>query len=428
MTLSGETYFQAMEPKPYVSTGLPFEQACKHHAVESFGASRIYIIVSKTISKTQDFTALWETLGDRVAGVRYGITPHVPGTEVLELARDLASLRADLLVTLGAGSLTDAAKVAVFAAANSAFTLEALDELHARAQPDPAALKGCSIPTINIPTSLSGGEYNPSGGATDFRSHRKTSFQHPTMGAQLVILDPALTVSTPERVWLSSGMRAVDHCVEGLCSTFFRPGEGGGGGGGVDIQAVVEKYLIKGLSLLLPALLVTKQRPEDLDARRDEMLGVIEALRGNKLGVKMGASHGIGHQLGPLGVGHGEISCVMLPSVLRWNREHGDAWVEKRQEKMLEAFWASSTVAETLKRSGLSRETAGAGDAVAAFVAALGLPTCLQDVGIGRERLEGLAESAMTDRDIPTNPVAIRDKEQVLQILEMALERPAVKQ
>ena len=38
--------------------------------------------------------------------------------------------------------------------------------------------------------------------------------------------------------------------------------------------------------------------------------------------IPWGASHGIGHQLGAVaGVPHGYCSCVMLPSVLRYNNE-----------------------------------------------------------------------------------------------------------
>ena len=59
----------------------------------------------------------------------------------------------------------------------------------------------------------------------------------------------------------------------------------------------------KGLRLLVPNLLITKMNPPNEEARLNEMLGVIEAMKGVKAGIPMGASHGIGHQLGPLGVG-----------------------------------------------------------------------------------------------------------------------------
>ncbi|KAM7192720.1 alcohol dehydrogenase [Rhypophila sp. PSN 637] len=418
MTLPGEEYFQALKPKPHVSLGIPFAVACQHHVVETFGdARRVYIVVSKSISRTDNFSALREALGDRVIGVRYGIRQHVPWPDVLEMATELRDLKADLIVTLGAGSLTDGAKVAAFAVANGAFTLEQLDKLHIRSRPDPGSLKPCTIPTINIPTSLSGGEYNPAGGATDLRNNRKTSFKHPSIGAQLVILDPALTVSTPRVVWLASGMRSVDHCVEGLCALYFKPDEQQGQ---TDRRVETESLLMNGLKLLLPNLLITKKRPGDLEARRKEMLGVIEALRSFESGLQMGASHGIGHQLGPMGVGHGETSCVMLPSVLRWNRMHGDAWVEERQRKVLVAFWGDETVADALSQRGLSREETSAGDVVAAFVDELGLPTSLKEVGIGKDQFGELARNAMTDRNIPTNPVAIDKEEQLLEILELA--------
>lgn len=48
---------------------------------------------------------------------------------------------------------------------------------------------------------------------------------------------------------------------------------------------------------------------EDLNARLVSQLGVVDAMSAASRGVPLGASHGIGHQLGPAGVGHGETSC-----------------------------------------------------------------------------------------------------------------------
>lgn len=414
MVLPGETYFQALDPYPHVSTGIPFAEACKHHASETFGAQRIYIIVSKSISTTENFTTLQNALEGKVVGVRYGIRQHVPWTDVLEVVADLRDLQADLVVTLGAGSLTDAAKVAILAAANDAFTVDALAELRYNVGGKDA--KAATIPTINIPTSLAGGEYNAAGGATDWRNHQKAHFQHPSLVAKLVILDPALTVSTPEKVWISSGVRAVDHCVEGLCSRIFRPGSD------EDLdREKIEKTLSNGLKRLLPGLLTTKKHPKNLEARRGDMLGALDAMIGLLFGAVVGASHGIGHQLGPLGVGHGETSCVMLATVLDWNLRNGEAWVAERQKLVLTLFWGDATVAEMLRAHRLSEDTASAGDVVAAYVKALGMPTSLMDVGIGEESLDKLAENSMTDRNIASNPVRIDKAEQVREILQLAL-------
>lgn len=114
------------------------------------------------------------------------------------------------------------------------------------------------------------------------------------MGTSLVILDPALSISTPARIWLSTGIRAVDHCVEALVSLHE------------NASRESDERALRGLRMLIPNLLATKKDWEALEPRMICMLGVVEALWSVIKHVPMGASHGIGHQLGPLGVGHGE--------------------------------------------------------------------------------------------------------------------------
>jgi len=227
------------------------------------------------------------------------------------------------------------------------------------------------------------------------------------MGAGVVILDPALSISTPEETWLASGVRSVDHCVEGICS----------------LQSTKEsdEAAKEGLRLLVPNLLKTKKNWEDEGPRLAEMKGVIEAMKVIGLGVQMGGSHGIGHQLGPLGVGHGQTSCVILPSVLKYNFKHGDEAIRSRQEKILEIFWGDKTTAAVLKSHGLEKNKADGGDVVGAFVKELDLPSNLKDVGIKESQLDALADSCLTDPWLKTNPIPLTEKRQVLEILKLAL-------
>lgn len=101
--------------RPYIAYGTAFQDSCAHHATETFKASRVYIIVSSSISKTENFNKLEKALGDTVVvGVKRGIKPHTPWSDVLEGVRDVKQSNADLIVTLGAGSLTDGAKVIAY--------------------------------------------------------------------------------------------------------------------------------------------------------------------------------------------------------------------------------------------------------------------------------------------------------------------------
>lgn len=412
MAAPNETYCPAHSSaaKPYISHGLSFQQACAHHAANTFKASRVYVVVSNSISKTSAFTGLQSALGSKMVAVRRGITSHTPWPEVFELTQDIRAKEADLIITLGGGSLTDGVKLARLFAANNVTDLKGVEEIGEKCKigvaPSEEQVKPAAIPCINVPTTLSGGEFTQAGGATDTEGdgHKKV-LSHASMLADIVIFDPALTVSTPERFWLSTGIRGVDHCVEGLYSNL--PGA----------KPEFSGVLLKALSKLLVNLLKTKENWEDLDARLEEMVAVKECPLAISNGI--GASHGIGHQLGPLGVGHGETSCVMLPWVLKYNWKHGGDEVHSAMERVIDVFWSEPTVVKTLEAKGLQRESADPGDLVAAFISALGQPRSLGHFDIREDKFEQLAENALKDWCTQTNPVKL-DKEKVVEILKMA--------
>jgi maleylacetate reductase len=205
---------------------------------------------------------------------------------------------------------------------------------------------------------------------------------------RVAILDPAVTVHTPEWLFLSTGLRAVDHAVEDLCS--------------INPQPLSDGSSLHALRLLSRGLRTVKQDPSDLQARMECQIGAWMSVIGSQNGVTKGASHGIGHVLGgTAGVPHGYTSCVMLPPVLRFNQEQ----TAERQR------W----VVEAMERPGMA-----AADAVAELVAELGLPGTLRAVGVKAEQLERIAEESMHDRWVHTNPRKIAGPAVVRQILEMA--------
>lgn len=418
MSAPGETYRLAnpSSTKPYISYGLTFEQAAAHHAENTFKASRIYIVVSATISKTQDWTALQNALGqDKIIGVRYGIKPHAPWHEVLDLAADLKKTQSDLVITLGGGSIIDGVKLARLFAANDILTDDARKALlekteagfNAKDDPD---VTPATTPSIFIPTSLSGGEWTKISGATDTDGH-KSVYVHTSMLADLVIYDPALTVPLPAKYWFSTGVRAIDHCVEGLSSTNDVDKQ-------IDDAEVIRDALADALRNLLSNLLSLKTRDyHDLNARLQCLLGTTMSPRSAIIGV--GASHGIGHQLGPLGVGHGETSCILLPNVLKFNWKYGDELTRQRQERAREVFWDAPGLRELFESKGLREDSTGAGDLLDVYLRELGMPRTLRSMGINREQLEALAESSLKDPCTVNGPVKV-GKEEAIEILEMA--------
>jgi maleylacetate reductase len=385
--------FRAMER---VLSGQPVAEALPAEA-ERVGARRVFLLVSRTLNHGTDVVArVREALGARCAGLYEGMPPHTPRDAVLAATDAARAAGADLLVSIGGGSLTDAGKMVQLCLAHDVRDVAGLDPyrmvVHEDGRQERPQLKAPTVRMISVPTTLSAGDFNPLGGCTDPRRQVKQAFMHPLLVPRAVILDAAITVHTPEWLWLSTGMRAVDHAVETLCS--------------LACNAYTEGAARQALRLLGEGLRRSKARADDLEGRQLCQLGMWLSMAGFEGGVPMGASHAIGHVLGgTCGVPHGYTTCVMLPSVLRYNLGADAARYAARQ----------AIVSEALGRPGEP-----AADVVGALIAELGLPRTLRDVGVGPERFPEVATHAMHDRWIHTNPRPIHGPEDVLAILQMA--------
>jgi alcohol dehydrogenase class IV len=98
----------------YVSYGLPFTEACAKHAEDTFHAKRVLILSSGTLARSSSaLTDLKAALGPKVALVKTGLRAHTYFNEILTITEESRVLGVDLVVTLGGGSLTDAAKMIV---------------------------------------------------------------------------------------------------------------------------------------------------------------------------------------------------------------------------------------------------------------------------------------------------------------------------
>ncbi len=381
--------FPALERLIY---GKPAAQALAAEA-ERLGATHVFLVVRGTMNRTTDeVQKIRAALGARYAGTYDGIPPFTPRSAVLQAAAMARDAATDLVATFGGGSVTEAGKMVRLCLQHGIRDVDGFDRYRATVHADGTQTRpqyeGPRMPQIAIPTTLSAGELTTGGGATDERIKRKFGHGNPQMIPRVVIFDPAPCVHTPRWVWLSTGVRALDHAVEGLCSPLSNP--------------VSDGMYQHALRLLSTSLARTKRDPADLDARLESFYGIWLAIAGRHGGVEMGASHAIGHVLGgSCGVPHGYTSCVMLPHVLRFNR-HANA---ARQRLVAEA---------------LGRPDDDAADVVSDLIAQLGLPQRLADVGVGPDQFSLIATNVMHDRWLHTNPVKITSPEQVLQILEAA--------
>jgi maleylacetate reductase len=374
--------------------GRPAGAAVRAEA-ERLGARRVFVTTTKSVAQSALLADVIKELGDRYAGVYAGITAHSPRPCVVEGAQRAREAKADLIVSVGGGSAIDATKVMLIALWQNVTKIEELDSYRAGrpkegAAPPSEAIKPPTdaIRMIAVPTTLSAAEFNAYAGISDPRHGIKESFGHRLIVPRVIVLDPGATLATPMDLMLSTGLKAVDHAVERLCSQQANPFAIGTSS--------------EALKLLTQALPAHKEHPDDIEARLNLQFGMWLSIGAGTSGVGVGASHGIGHVLGAAcHVPHGHTSCVMLPSVLRWNLPAN----ADRQKRVSEAFGKPGTPAA---------------DLVAGLVAALGLPRNLSEVGVGKDRFREIAEKSMHDRAVLNNPRPIKGPAEVMEILELA--------
>ena len=261
------------------------------------------------------------------------------------------------------------------------------------------------MPIISVITSLSGGEYSSIAGVTRDSDHMKFQFSFPLRGPSLIILDPIIALTTPLKIWLGSGMRALDHCIEG----FNNPG--------VSDEGEVQRSCVEGLKALVPGLLATAKDSNNADARLKCLLGVNQSMVPLHHDADFGASHGIGHMLGPLGVAHGETSCVLNPAVCAFNAKYGDDRVRSRQAALAKILWNIEEAKAVFEAKGYGAQTPLSALVDAVIRACEILPRSLREVDVGRERFEALAKNSIEDVWCTKNAVPVVRTEQVMEIL-----------
>lgn len=361
--------------------------------VKMLGAQRVLLITSETLrSKTDDIAKIENALGSDHAATFSGVPPHAPREAVIAATAKAREVDADLIVSVGGGSVTDCAKIVPICLSNEIFSVEQMggyhitvDDAGQMVNPD---FKPQTVRTICIPTTLSGGEFNPLSGATDSTTKHKQAYEKRLMAPLSVILDPALTRHTPEWLWFSTGVRSLDHAIETLQS--FRSND------------YCDGLADSALRLLIEGLPRVKADPTDMEARLKCQIGAWQSMLPILGGVPMGASHAIGHVLGGLcDVPHGYTSCVMSPFVLKWNADVN----ADRQRRISAAFGEPETPASELVHN---------------FIASLGMPRSLTAVEVTEDRFQNIAEYTMDDIWGRTNPKTISGPSDVMQILRLA--------
>lgn len=356
------------------------------------GAQRVFVTTTRSLTGGALVARIVQALGARFAGKFDAISAHSPREGVIAGAEALRACDADLVVAVGGGSVIDATKVmllSVWRGVRDVDGLSALAGVRGKGA-EPSAWNADPQPLrmVAVPTTLSAAEFFHTAGVTDVQRRVKQSYAHPLAVPKAVILDPAATLETPLELMLSTGMRAVDHAVEGWCSLKSAP-----------MADATNREAMRLLAISLKGIHAEK---ENLAFRSLAQHGMWLSRIGSMAGIPMGASHGIGYLLGGgYGVPHGITSCITLHAVMTWNETAN----RDRQAEVASVFGGAGRPAGAVLRD---------------YVQGLGLPARLRDVGIAKGQLPVIAASWDGAPPIATNPRPVKGQEDLVEILELA--------
>ncbi len=338
--------------------------------LDRLGLRRALVITGTSVATRTDL--LWyveQLLGPRHVASYSGARQHVPASTVEEAA-ELARLAGiDCLVSLGGGSPIDTAKAVAHRLASE--------------RPD-----GAPPVHLAVPTTLSAGEFTHFYGVTDEWTRVKTGAGDHRLAPRVVFLDAEVTRPTPRDLWLATGIKALDHAVEGFLSPAHQP--------------VTDALALEAVRLLFRYLPVTAEHPSDLAARQHCQVAAWMSVF-SPASVRGGLSHALGHQIGArCDVPHGITSCITLPHVLRFvEPESGE-----RQRVLLSAMTEEG-----------APPAATAAEAVARLIDRLGLPRRLRDVGVPADEIEAIAQAAFPEAQARSGVRPIADPDEVAALL-----------
>ena len=361
------------------------------------GAKRALIVTGKTLGQSKLLDQVKSAAGNALAGVFTGAAQHVPSQTVTELVAEARRVNADAMVSFGGGSPIDTVKNAAWQLMGGRAGSRIVDFADAAKDAGGAG----AILHIAIPTTLSAGEFTPGGGVTDESTKMKGVVADPRLQARAVILDPALTVETPAWLWASTGLRALDHAVEGSYSTRH--------------QLVTDSLASKAIALLnahlLPSLQTHGDNENELEHRVQCQLAAWLSNFGMSSNSRGGISHALGHQIGPMwNVPHGITSCITLPHVMRLMA----GVAADRFAPIAQGFEVRFD-----PRSPRSAAMECA-DRTAKFIGKFDVPTRLRDVGVPREEISRIAGTVLEEVKRANTMGVEVTREELVGILEAA--------
>ncbi|MDP1626773.1 MULTISPECIES: iron-containing alcohol dehydrogenase [Alphaproteobacteria] len=348
-------------------------------ALKSNGISRPLICTDMGLVRAGIVDRVRGALSNELALTIFHDTPENPTEEaVLAAAGVYREAGCDGIVAVGGGSSMDLGKAVALAVTHEG---NLIDFTAGRGG---AQKIGAVAPLIAVPTTAGTGSEVSTGAVVIMSNGKKLILASKHLVPRIAICDPDLTLGLPPLLTAATGMDAVVHCIEAVCSRQVNPPADAVGLDGIR-RALGQGFLERAVA-----------DGADKDARWNMMMASTEGAMAFTKG--LGAVHSMSHACGALPglrLHHGTLNAVCLPTVLRFNH---------------------AQIGPALERIATSMGLPGGADVseeITALNIRLGLPANLGAMGVTGDMIDYLAEHAARDVCTFTNPRAANSDDYV---------------
>lgn len=301
-----------------------------------------------------------------------GVTSNPKDFEIVCGLERFREWDGDALVSIGGGSCIDAAKAIAILSTNGGtiFDYEGVDRV---SLPIP--------PMVMVPsTGGTGADVSQFCIITDTTRRLKATIGGRALVPDVSITDPYLLTTMPQEISAYTALDALAHAIEAYVSK------------GADF--LTDVHAISAMRGISSHLLASLEDPRDLAAREGIARASLQAglAFSNAL---LGATHAISHQIGGLlDLHHGLLNAILLPHVIRFN----GATHPFRYLDVAEAIGIVVDPSNPRSTVDLLAER------IQLMATGVGVPSSLSAVGVKVEHIACVAENALRDAYITTNP------------------------
>ncbi|SEP17004.1 alcohol dehydrogenase [Halogranum amylolyticum] len=356
--------------------------------VESQGWKKALIVTDQGIIDAGLLDGIQSALEE--SGIEQTVYDEVepnPTTGMVNEATAMANREGcDVIVAVGGGSSIDVGKGASLMATNPG---EVADyEVTSAEEVAEEPIENHPLPLVTVPTTAgTGSEVDYWAVITDEEREFKMALGQsplypgsPYLGAEISLVDPAMTESLPPRQTAATGFDAFSHALENHVSAACPP---------------IVKPMTRHVLGLVPEYLPRAYEDGDMEAREQMMFGShVAGFCENFAG--FGAVHSLAETTGGMypSIPHGEAIAAYTTAVMRYNLEA----VPERYADVAEAMGVDT--------SDLSTEEAAmeSVEAVERLIDQVDLPSSLRELGVAEDDLPEIAEKSLDTIEIHDNP------------------------